>query len=124
MNTALTTHQANVRVWAPDLIGSACFLVSSALAFANAEHRWLSWRPRDLDWQIAACNLFGSIAYGVSAAASFVSPSTGLVANGNLANLGTAVGAAGFLVGAILLVPASRRESPRGRVSMEQADRA
>src|SRR5262249_60785109 len=59
MNTALTTHQANARVWAPDVIGSACFLVSSALAFANAEHRWLSWRPRDIDRQIAPCKLLG-----------------------------------------------------------------
>src|SRR5262249_23329901 len=123
MNTALTTHQANARVWAPDVIGSACFLVSSALAFANAEHRWLSWRPRDIDWQIAACNMLGSIAFGGSALASFVSPSTGLVPRGDLANLGTAAGAPGFLVGAILLVPASLEE-PRATNSPELVGRA
>jgi ABC-type transport system involved in multi-copper enzyme maturation permease subunit len=124
MNTALSTRQVNVRAWAPDVIGSACFLVSSALAFANAEHRWLSWRPHELDWQIAACNLFGSIAFGVSALASFVSPSTGLVTHGDLANLGTAAGALGFLVGAILLVPASLGESARGQISTKHVDRA
>jgi hypothetical protein len=105
MNTALTAHEATARVWAPDVIGSGCFLVSSLVVFANTEHRWLSWRPRDLDWWIAALNLFGSVAFGVSALASFISPSTGLVAHGSLANLGTAVGALGFLLGSILLAP-------------------
>jgi YrhK-like protein len=124
MNTALSTRQVNVRVWAPDVIGSACFLVSSAPAFANAEHRWLSSCPHELDWQIAACKLFGSIAFGVSARASFVSPSTGLVTHGDLANLGTAVGALGFLVGTILLVPASLGESPRAQISSDRVDRA
>jgi hypothetical protein len=109
MNTALGTEQLNARVWAPDVLGSACFLASSLLAFANAEHSWLSWRPGDIDWQIAAANLLGSIAFGVSALASFVSPATGLAVRGDLANLGTALGALGFLVGAILLVPAAER---------------
>jgi len=110
MNTALTMHQANVRVWAPDVIGSACFLVSSLLAFANSEHRWLSWRPGDLDWWIAASNLLGSIAFGVSALASYVSPATGLAVHGDLANLSTAFGALGFLVGAVLLAPQAQRQ--------------
>ena len=96
MNTALSTHQVNARVWGPNVIGSGCFLVSSLLAFANAERRWLSWRPGDLDWWIAALNLLGSLAFGVSAVASYVSPSTGLVAHGSLANLGTAFGALVF----------------------------
>jgi hypothetical protein len=110
MNTALTTHEANVRVWAPNMIGSGCFLVSSLLSFANAEHRWLSWRPRDLDWWIAALNLLGSLAFGASALASFVTPSTGLVAHGSLANLGTALGALCFLVAALLLAPQAERQ--------------
>jgi hypothetical protein len=110
MNTALATHQVDVRVWAPDMLGSACFLVSSLLAFANAEHRWLSWRPHDLDWWIAALNLVGSIAFGVSAVASFVSPFTGLVLHGDLANLGTALGALCFLIAAVLLAPQAERQ--------------
>jgi hypothetical protein len=110
MNAALTTHQANVRAWAPNVIGSGCFLLSSLLAFANAEHRWLSWRPADLDWWIAALNLLGSLAFGVSALASFVSPATGLAVRGDLANLGTALGALGFLIAAVLLVPEANRQ--------------
>lgn len=110
MNTVLTTHQANTRVWAPDMLGSGCFLVSSLLAFANAEHRWLSWRPHDLDWWIPALNLLGSIAFGISALASFVSPATGLAVRGDLANLGTALGALCFLVGAVMLVPQAEKQ--------------
>jgi hypothetical protein len=111
MSSALTTHQANVRVWTPNMIGSGCFLLSSLLAFANSEHRWLSWRPRDLDWWIATLNLFGSLAFGISAIASFVSPSTGLAVRGDLANLGTAFGALGFLIAATLLVPEADRRA-------------
>jgi hypothetical protein len=111
MNTALTTHQANVRAWAPNVIGSGCFLLSSLLAFANAEHRWLSWRPADLDWWIAALNLLGSLAFGASAIASFVSPATGLAVRGDLANLGTALGGFAFLIAAMLLVPEADRRA-------------
>jgi hypothetical protein len=107
----------NVRVWAPNTIGSGCFLVSSLLAFANTEHRWLSWRPGDLDWWIAALNLFGSVSFGVSAIASFVSPSTGLAVRGDLANLGTALGALGFLIAAVLLIPKAERQQRRAAPS-------
>ena len=110
MRIALTAHQANVRMWAPNVVGSGCFLISSVLAFANSEHRWLSWRPRDLDWWIPALNLLGSLAFGVSAIASFVSPATGLAVRGDLANLGTALGALGFLIAAVLLVPQADRQ--------------
>jgi hypothetical protein len=110
MNAALTTHQVDARVWAPNTIGSACFLVSSLLAFVNTGHRWLSWRPGDLDWWIAALNLLGSLSFGISAVASFVSPSTGLAVRGDLANLGTALGALGFLIAAILLGPQAERQ--------------
>jgi hypothetical protein len=111
MNAALSTHQTNVRVWAPDAIGSACFLLSSTIAFANAEHHWISWRPGDFDWWIAMANLLGSLAFGVSALAAFVSPTTGLAVHGDLANLTTAVGAVGFLAGAILLIPQAERQA-------------
>jgi len=110
MPIALTAHQANVPKWAPNVLGSGCFLISSALAFATWEHRWLSWRPRDLDWWIPALNLLGSLAFGVSAIASFVSPATGLAVRGDLANLGPALGALGFLIAAVLLVPQANRQ--------------
>jgi hypothetical protein len=109
MNDALSTRQANVRIWVPDVVGSACFLLSSLVAFANTEHEWLSWRPGDLDWWIAGLNLLGSVAFGFSALASVFDPATGEVANARLSAGGTAVGALCFLIAAVLLLPESAR---------------
>ena len=46
MDDALTATEANLRVWTPDMLGSACFLVASALAFANGSRGWLAFRLR------------------------------------------------------------------------------
>jgi hypothetical protein len=56
-------------------------------------------------------NLLGSIAFGVSAVASYVIPATGELRNAERANLGTLVGAVCFLVGALLLLPERTEES-------------
>ena len=100
--------------WRPDALGSVCFLVASWLAFAEAGHRWISWRPHDLGWVIAALNLAGSIFFGLSAIGAYVLPSTGELLDASLANSGTFLGAICFLVGAALLIPeASRADGPR-----------
>lgn len=91
-------------VWRPDALGSICFLVSSWLAWAEECHSPFAWRPRDLSWWITALNLVGSLAFGVSAVASYVEP-TGQLLSLALTNLGTFVGAVCFFVGAILLLP-------------------
>jgi len=62
----------NQMVWRPDAFGSVCFLVASELAFYAVGTRWFSWRPRLTTWWIAMLNLVGSVAFGVSAVASFV----------------------------------------------------
>lgn len=116
MDAALSRTRVDVDVWGPDMLGSACFLVSSLVAFANAEHRWLSWRPGDLDWWIASLNLGGSVAFAVSAIASYVEPATGAELNDAIAALGTAVGALGFLVGGLLLLPHAQRAELRAAV--------
>jgi hypothetical protein len=96
--------QANSQVWQPDAFGSICFLVSSAIAWFCVVHRVWAWQPRSLAWWIAGLNLIGSIAFGVSAVADkFVSATE--VRNATLMNLGTFVGALGFLIAALLLLP-------------------
>jgi hypothetical protein len=105
----LSAGQTDKLVWTPDALGSICFLVASGLAWAAVGHAVWSWRPRDLVWLIAALNMAGSIAFGVSAVASFVVPTTDQVRNVTLMNLGTFVGALCFLAGAILLLPARTR---------------
>lgn len=105
MDAALSAKQANLRVWTPDMIGSACFLVASALAYANGAHAWLSFEPRSRGWWVNALNLAGSIAFGVAAVASLIQPSTNEPVSAAIANGGTAAGALCFLLGALLLLP-------------------
>ena len=81
-----------------------CFLVSSWLSWAEECNGPFAWRPKSISWQITVLNLVGSIAFGVSAIASYVTPNGELVSLA-LTNLGTFVGAICFLVGAVLLLP-------------------
>ena len=105
MQVNLTVQSADRYVWRPDAIGSICFLVASALAWFEVCHGWVAWRPRSWSWWITLVNLVGSIAFGVSAVASYVIPATGELRNAERANLGTLVGAVFFLIGALLLLP-------------------
>ena len=96
-------------MWAPDAFGSIAFLVSSAhgvLRRATIAGGALSWRSRD--WDVAALNLLGSIAFGVSAIASLVEPSTGEPVSAHIANSGTSLGGICFLVAAAMLIPGGR----------------
>jgi hypothetical protein len=100
----LGAPSAHHPVWRPDALGSVCFLVSSWLAWAEECHGPFGWRPNDLSWWITALNLVGSVAFGVSAIASFVEPNGQLLSLA-LTNLGTFVGAVCFLAGGLLLLP-------------------
>lgn len=92
-------------VWRPDAFGSTLFLVASVFGLL-AVGRLLSFRPRSLPWWIAWLNMVGSILFMASALASYVLPSTGALIDVRLAVLGTLLGAACFLIGAALLLPA------------------
>ena len=66
---------------------------------------------RGISWWITVLNLVGSIAFGVSAIASYVT-SSGQLLSLALTNLGTFVGAICFLIGAVLLLPERTLEGP------------
>ena len=112
----LGAQAAHQHVWRPDAVGSVCFLVASALAWYEVCHGWTAWRPRSWSWWITLLNLLGSVAFGVSAVAGYISPVTGQLRNAERANLGTFVGAVCFLVGALLLLP-ERTEEASGQVA-------
>ena len=99
----LSTQQDRRLIWAPDIVGSVCFLVASWLAYSEVISRhW--WTPeRDLGWGISAVDLVGSISFGIAAVGARYLRSSGDVANIALVNLGTFVGAVCFFVGAALL---------------------
>jgi YrhK-like protein len=105
MNDALSTHQENIRVWAPDAFGSICFLVASGLAFHEVCGAWFCRRWHDRLWQISALNMLGSIFFGFSAVTSFVLPDTGELLNTAATNAFTFLGAVCFLLGGYLLIP-------------------
>ncbi len=101
-------------VWTPDLVGSACFLVSGYLAYAEVCGGLLWTLQRGLEWKIAAVNLVGCVAFGISAIAAFWVPSAGSVLDLAAANLFTAFGGLCFLVGAVLLLAESQAAARPG----------
>ena len=115
MRHGLSTHQTNARVWAPDVLGSICFLISSELAYAEVCHRWVCLRMRSLSFSIVALNLLGSIAFGAAAIASLVEPATGLPVSARIANAGTALGGICFFVAALSLMPEAARDERAGQ---------
>ncbi len=112
----LSAQAAHQHVWRPDAIGSACFLVSSALSWYEACHGWAAWRPASWSWWITLANLVGSIAFGISAVAGYINPVTGQVHNTARADTQTLIGAICFLIGAVLLLP-ERTEETREQIS-------
>jgi hypothetical protein len=105
LHTSLTDAPYNRLVWTPDILGCTCFLVASELAFAEVGNAFWSWKPSRRAWRIAAVNLGGSVAFALSGIASYVVPGTDTERNITLVNLGTFVGALGFLIGALELLP-------------------
>jgi hypothetical protein len=62
---------------------------------------------------MAAVNLAGCVFFGISAVASYAVPSSGSVLDLAAANWTTALGAACFFAGALMLLPPRLAETPR-----------
>lgn len=105
MRANLSIPQVDHLVWKPDALGSACFMVASALAWLELSRPFWTWRPRGLSSWIVALNMLGSIAFEVSAVASYVVVTTGHHVSATLVNLGTFVGALCFFAAAVMLLP-------------------
>jgi hypothetical protein len=117
MQEGLSTHQENRLVWAPDVFGSAAFLISGVLAYRVASEACRRAGRRNREWSMAATNLVGCVFFGVSAFASFVVPSSGSILDLAASNWCTALGALCFFIGALLLLPRRHAENalPAGR---------
>ncbi len=103
LNDALDTQQQIARVWAPDALGSVCFLIASELALLEVCHRWWCRARGDVGRRIAILNMVGSIFFGISAVTSFILPDTGEVLDAEATNAFTFLGAVCFLAGAWLV---------------------
>ncbi len=108
--TGLAVAGDRTLVWAPDVLGSVCFLVASWCAYAEVNRGVLPRSDRSVGWAIGALNLAGSVAFGVAAVAARYLHGSDEVANVALVNAGTFAGAVCFLVGAVLLPVESARD--------------
>ncbi len=121
MKHGLSTGQSNRRVWAPDALGSICFLLSGELAHAEVCHRWICLKWHSLPWRIVALNLLGSVAFGAAAVASLLEPSSGEPISARIANAGTALGGLCFLLAALALMPEAAAEERVAPAVLESA---
>lgn len=103
--TDLSLAREETLVWAPDAIGSILFLVASTFAVLETRDGLGRARRLSLESGIAWINMVGSIAFGLSAIAAYIDPSSGELLNVAVANAGTFLGAVCFFVGALLLLP-------------------
>lgn len=108
MQTSIDTSQVDRLVWAPELVGSICFLVSGVLAYRAVRAAGHAAR-RNVEWRIAVVNLAGCVLFMISAIAGYVVPKTGDVLDLAAANWTTSLGALCFLAGSLILLPRRRR---------------
>jgi hypothetical protein len=98
----LTVRQANTWIWAPDMLGCLCFLVSGHLAWLEVCHGRIRISTHELGWWIVFVNQVGSWLFFVAGLAAYVRPATSDSVNAALANWGTFLGAACFVAGGAL----------------------
>jgi hypothetical protein len=109
MKPGMSWFEEDLTVWMPNLIGSVLFLASGYLAFAETCHKHFAWIPQSLSWWITSFNLLGCVAFMVSAVFAFVSPQADGFGNASAAIAFTLVGALGFVVGSLLMLPESMK---------------
>lgn len=108
----VAADDVNRLIWAPDFYGSVCFLVASHLTWLVACGRLWAVRRERPEWWMAALNYLGSILFMLAALAAFTLPTTGEVVNISIVNAGTFLGAVGFFLGALLLLPPAGHAVP------------
>jgi hypothetical protein len=94
----------DLAVWGPDILGSMLFLYAGYLAVIETCHAWWAWRPRSLAWWIVTVNFVGCVAFMVSSIFAFVPPAGAVAGVVAFSTACTLVGAAGFVIGAVLSI--------------------
>lgn len=105
MQPDLDWLQQDMDIWVPNMAGSALFLASGYLAIAECCHGRSIWQPRSLSWWITVINFLGCVAFMVSGVLGYVPASGAETAIVDASIAFTGVGAACFLLGALLLLP-------------------
>jgi hypothetical protein len=105
MIPSLTWFQQDLVIWAPNIIGSILFLASGYLAFIETCHTHWAWKPRSISWWVVFTNLLGGMGFMASALFAIVLPGLPNIEAVTVAVLFTLLGAIGFLVGSLLMLP-------------------
>ena len=101
----LSWWQQDLAVWVPDFVGSVLFLVSGYLALGETCHTYWDWKPQSLSWWITFTNLLGCVSFMISAFFAFVPREASPVNAAQISVYFTLLGAFGFLVGSLLVLP-------------------
>jgi YrhK-like protein len=109
MQASFDTSDVNRLVWAPEAVGSICFLISGLLAYLEVRDGGLLSARHTLEWKIATVNFLGCILFGISAVAGYIVPDTGDPLDLAAANVTTSLGGLCFLIGALLLISESAK---------------
>jgi hypothetical protein len=104
MQQSFDTSDVDRLVWAPEAVGSICFLISGLMAYLEVRDGGLWRASRTLEWKISTVNFAGCILFGISAIAGYIVPKTGDVLDLAAANVSTSLGALCFLIGSLLLL--------------------
>ncbi len=104
MLPSLNWFQQDLLIWAPDIIGSILFLASGYLAFIETCHAHWAWRPKSISWWVVFTNLFGCVGFMIAALFAIVLPTVDS-ATVTLSLVFTLLGAIGFLIGSLLMLP-------------------
>jgi len=105
LHPPLTWLQQDLAIWVPNVLGSLLFLSSGYLAFIEICHAHWAWRPGHISWWIGLINLLGCIAFMCAAIFALVLPQAPAFDAVTLSLIFTLLGAASFLLGALLLLP-------------------
>ncbi len=89
-------------IWAPNMMGSVLFMISSFFAWIEIYRDDFVKPFRSLAWWAVWSNILGSIFFQISAIYAWISPLTGEEANGHLSIVFTLLGAICFFLGAYI----------------------
>ncbi len=113
VSTGAALHARSVpaerlEVWVPNAEGSVAFLISAWIAVIPLLRDRQYLRPSSPVWLSTWCNMFGSIAFGVSAVGAVVLENGELLSS-EVATAGTFVGALLFVATSAVMLPTARR---------------
>jgi hypothetical protein len=114
MLPGLTWLQQDLVIWAPNFVGSLLFLASGYLAFIETCHAHWAWKPTRISWWVTFVNLLGCGGFMISAVFAFVPPRLPSFDAVTVSVTFTLIGALGFLIGSLLMLPETAQEISSG----------